>query len=909
MRCLVVLTWVAMRHRLFLPIFPSPVGSAVRIATTNWQSANVLSHIIQMKLEESGIKVEEKYYESYAEMLHAMRKNELDVIPEIGPCTKQSDCSSYFSDVGANHADAFCNTSGECRLCHDCDSCSDGIDGTCSTCRPCNPPTETHDMDMDVSSHAWNYFLSEGIYMPEYMEDKMHKGNNDGQDAFDWSLDGARAREDQVGYRLQYFYGVLVPQWNAAHSVNQLEAHLNLPGVERSTRTRTGTDHQQKVTANIVEKMKWEKRIAFYGWSPDFLTAEYKVRRVSLPLKKNTKTSNVNINVDASYFPPPSPRRMIWRTSNLVQNDDMSHPAAVSVLTQIGFTVTEKKLTDAMATFLEYERADMDPRSDAFRVVMRFVLTHRVCFSSPTATDSNSSSVVASSTNCVGGADNGGGPDLWRHEKQKLDVHAKLPLEPPIVVEMRQCSGFVECGWEIVTTQAGTMERREKRFVPIGGYSYEHIQKVLRMIGYDPNSDDVIYSCATGTFDDTIENVKKELVDIGHHCATMTDERQALLDFTAPFYFSSLSLAALRKDDAATEISSLADFQNSLILFKGLDMKTILLILVVLVFSALMIGCLEFAKAFPDEEKQGSSEKGKSRGIPEKKQDGKRIRANVQYVQFYHGYKTAIECYEGEHTELVEVLRSRCSRVCAMAMYAMSIFAAALFVANLTAEKTVVKLAHPIRDVSDLAERRLSAVTECNSSMDAWLRRNYPGIDILCQSHIGPMVEVLRGEDCASVSKHACEQEPRRCVWKNKSCGPPGFLIADTPIIENYMKYHCSEIDLIGNVFFEQDYGVMVPKTSPLLKPLSTAITYLGENDNEFHKLAKDKYFENNCKEPEGYANEYQGSITMLDITSILIVLLLVLWTLHYLVPLLVKPLFLLTCRLVSKSRRDKLSV
>eukprot|EP00397_Hematodinium_sp_SG-2012_P018094 GEMP01018520.1.p1 GENE.GEMP01018520.1~~GEMP01018520.1.p1 ORF type:complete len:583 (+),score=114.48 GEMP01018520.1:103-1851(+) len=324
-------------HLLLLLITATCVEPAVRVATSNWHSFNILSKVVKTELVDAGIAVEEVYFDSLGEAFEAMWNGTLDVISETGPCANHADCST-----------GFCARDTQCHPCNECTSCSTGIDHTCSpACSPCSTPAPVAPSPLNVASHQWGYSMTEGIFLPNYMANLSSGVSFDWRSATSWT--GAATLSNNV----LELIGPL-QKWSAYQVVNALAD----PGVLDLTVTTPSSASDLQRT--VLDHLMWENRFAFYFFAPHLLTTEYPVSQVALPQKQT----------GGAYF-TTSPRRMIWRA-----NIDA---AAASVLQGITWSLSDADVRNAISNIVQYVSMALEEKESSYRELMRVSANKLLC--------------------------------------------------------------------------------------------------------------------------------------------------------------------------------------------------------------------------------------------------------------------------------------------------------------------------------------------------------------------------------------------------------------------------------------------------------------------------------------------------------------------------------------------------
>eukprot|EP00397_Hematodinium_sp_SG-2012_P015037 GEMP01015307.1.p1 GENE.GEMP01015307.1~~GEMP01015307.1.p1 ORF type:complete len:786 (+),score=160.89 GEMP01015307.1:109-2358(+) len=406
-------------------------------------------------------------------------------------------------------------------------------------------------------------------------------------------------------------------------------------------------------------------------------------------------------------------------------------------------------------------------------------------------------------------------PRFWPREKA-VDFPAK------IVVSMHHCSGFVNC----LAANGTVMD------APDSGYSFDHAKEILRLIGYKES--DVVYKCQKGTFTEGIILLSRELAHIGHHCITVMAYRQPLVDFSSSFYSSGLSIAVKAAKPKETLWETLTYLWLS-----GFELETWGVILIAGIIFIVWIGLFETLHEY-------RRKKSELKQPPVFRRHLTDTMSTTLYLVM-RCIETGADVASGNKSVLQ--LRSHWARFGAVFLAVLWFLTLTVYAANLTATKTS-ELQQVLKIAGRESLRGQTAVTDCDSSMGMWLRAYEPDIHLLCTSSLSEMkAAVLNGSAEA--------------------------LIADTPLVERLVAEDC-RFRMGGKSFAAQDYGVTFPKNSPLLKPISAAVTYLREKE-EWHAEFYAKHFMGKCSNEDADAtqaeddNALNQSLSILHVVGLLI--------------------------------------
>ena len=99
--------------------------------------------------------------------------------------------------------------------------------------------------------------------------------------------------------------------------------------------------------------------------------------------------------------------------------------------------------------------------------------------------------------------------------------------------------------------------------------------------------------------------------------------------------------------------------------------------------------------------------------------------------------------------------------------------------------------------------RGTTVAITCNNTVESWLRDHEPEVARLCFPSVHACKEALLAKKVPAV-------------------------VYDAPSLERMAASDC-RLQVVGDLFAHQDYGIALPKSHPLHEPLSSAVTYLKE--------------------------------------------------------------------------------
>jgi len=578
----------------------------------------------------------------------------------------------------------------------------------------------------------------------------------------DW--DDGGSEENKLGNLILHFVGP-TKEWNGYEPINLLAAEMGFD----VTTPSSAAEHQKMV----FDRMKWQEPFAFYLWSPHAIPANYRVKKVMLP-------SNL---VDKFW---PKAMSLIWRKSIATE--------AQEILANIQWSVTSKdveeaidRITTEMSLALDYKDAIYQ---EGLRVAGNWLLCEKI--------NLKCSDVELN----------------WINSVRLKDLPKRL------LVWTKHCEGFSHC-------PDGSDE-------PTGGYSIEHLGIVLGNIGYKRGEGKIIkegeykIQCYHGT-DGTHGMVKKvgmELADLGHACITISPTRQVLADFTPPFFNTGLRLATRRgkgileytKEEREKLVGETEERQLIILreideskrtwdqllgLFrKGFpDVTTWILIFVFSFIPLMLIGILEsfWGKKVGESNSRVDDEISPSirtpEGVPTIR--GRAIRA---LGKLENGFTIAASVVAGETH--MSSLKNRLGYVVALFLTIFLMLANMMYMANLTANEITELMSSNVGIKNIEGMRDKTVAIQRGSSGLMWLEKYEPKVKIF---------EVDPTDSEAMV----------RAVRDGKA---DGFVYDDQTVSRLVSKY-CQEFISIGDLFYRHDYGIALPKDSPLLKPLNLAVT------------------------------------------------------------------------------------
>jgi ABC-type amino acid transport substrate-binding protein len=268
--------------------------------------------------------------------------------------------------------------------------------------------------------------------------------------------------------------------------------------------------------------------------------------------------------------------------------------------------------------------------------------------------------------------------------------------------------------------------------------------------------------------------------DAGVGAFSITAEREQMLDFSHPFYESGLQILVLSTGESSTFAAFAALFQPGTLIVLGL------LVVALLVNSHILwwFERRKNAESFPEDYKQG------------------------MFEALWWNMSTLITagCENKSPTGLI-------GRLAAIGWMIASIATVAYITATLSAALTVSTLTSDVRSVSDLIGKQVGTVAASAAEKSLKARgldvRGYDSVEQACNA-------LLNGEVKA--------------------------VIYDQPLLRYFLATHPGiKLQLVGDVFERQDYGIPLRQNSPYRKAINTALLKLSE-ENYFVELNR-KWF------------------------------------------------------------------
>lgn len=283
---------------------------------------------------------------------------------------------------------------------------------------------------------------------------------------------------------------------------------------------------------------------------------------------------------------------------------------------------------------------------------------------------------------------------------------------------------------------------------------------------------------------DLLTEVQSGRADVGIAAVSITSERDKVLDFSQPMFNSGLQILIPGQANAnASPIRGLFSllFSPAMLVWLGIA-------LVLIVVPAHILWLLE-------------------RGHPEGMLPSKAYFPGIFHALWWSAGTLA--------TQADQMPRSTLARILAVLWMFTGVVFVAYFTAQVTASLTVQQLQGNIKGPDDLPGKRIA--TTSGSTSAAYLRDNHSTV-----------VEFPRIED----------------AYEALLNGQADAVVFDAPVLLYYSSHEGKgKVQMVGEVFRKEDYGIVFPPNSLYRKPVNLALLRLRENGT-YQKLY-DKWFAN----------------------------------------------------------------
>jgi polar amino acid transport system substrate-binding protein len=267
-----------------------------------------------------------------------------------------------------------------------------------------------------------------------------------------------------------------------------------------------------------------------------------------------------------------------------------------------------------------------------------------------------------------------------------------------------------------------------------------------------------------------ITDVKSGKLDLGISAISITAEREKQFDFTLPMFQSGLEI--LIRTNSSTGGGG---FNLASIIFSAGFLQLVGITVLMILIPAHLIWWFE----------------------------RHREDSIFQHQSYFPGIFTAIWWSAGTlGAQVDDMPKGVLGRVVAILMMFTSVFFIAYFTATVTTSLTVQQLQGNIRGPEDLPGKRVGTTT--GSSSATYLRQNK-----------------------IQFNEYAQIDQAYRALQENKV----DAVVFDAPVLLYYASNQGKgKVQVVGNIFRREDYGIVLPKNSPYRKRINEALLVLKEN-------------------------------------------------------------------------------
>jgi len=564
----------------------------------------------------------------------------------------------------------------------------------------------------------------------------------------------------------------------------------------------------------VVESLKWQRPFAFYFWEPHSMTSIYKLQPVRLP----------NDPLTGKAFYQPTALWTVW-------NSQLANSTADVMLSDWVWSLGGEDLKQMIQNMMEQVSYWMPDGACAYELA---------CENS------------AKKWLCELGSFRGSVPTGWCNLRKMWPCRDE-GLPEKVLLLTKKCRGFAKC-----VADNGTLLEQPER-----GYAIDHYREIMTLLRYDP--DNYIIKCVHESSTQAVLTTGRGLGDAAHACFTITASRLSIADFTPAFHSTGLRVLVRRPDT-----NVIGNMRRMWALFEPFEPATWFWLLGGACIAGLLIYLSERwhlrvlrrrQKAMVGEQQgsQGTATTSEERGgkgaapaaedgpatgagagpLPAEQERGgsqgtapqASVTSRVSVIGSLSGVSkesmtqgvvearhslssvvTATRALMGEDPD-TDAFKTTFGKGVVSMLRAMSIVLIALYTANLASILTVRRFSANIAGVADL--RGKTAAILCNTTVQAWLEEYEPNVKVRCVDTYEDLAE--------EVAKDRTEA-----------------AIYDAPVLEHLAMRDC-RVTLAGDVFAEQEYGILLPRGSRLLEPFSRAVSELRERG--FHAPAYAKHF------------------------------------------------------------------
>ncbi len=283
---------------------------------------------------------------------------------------------------------------------------------------------------------------------------------------------------------------------------------------------------------------------------------------------------------------------------------------------------------------------------------------------------------------------------------------------------------------------------------------------------------------------DLLTEVQTGKADAGIAAVSITSERDKVLDFSQPMFNSGLQI--LTPGQAGAAASPIRGLFS--LLFSSAMLEWLGIALTLIIVPAHILWLLE-------------------RNHSESMLPSKAYFPGIFHALWWSAGTLA--------TQADQMPRSTLARILAVLWMFTGVVFVAYFTAQVTASLTVQQLQGNIKGPDDLPGKRIA--TTSGSTSAAYLRENK-----------STPVEFPRIEDAYTALLN----------------GQADAVVFDAPVLLYYSSHDGKgKVQMVGEVFRKEDYGIVFPPNSPYRKPINLALLKLRENGT--YQKIYDKWFAN----------------------------------------------------------------
>jgi polar amino acid transport system substrate-binding protein len=280
---------------------------------------------------------------------------------------------------------------------------------------------------------------------------------------------------------------------------------------------------------------------------------------------------------------------------------------------------------------------------------------------------------------------------------------------------------------------------------------------------------DFTYELVESGLDELTNGVAAGRLDASIAAISVSAAREKLVDFTHPYYRTSLGVAVAHEQRS-----------GFIVLFKVLATPNVLLTLGLLISLLLLVGSLVWL--VERRHNPGQFEPERARGL---------------FSGFWWAAVTMTTVGYGDKAPITVP-----GRLIALVWMFLALILASIFIAQITAELTSRQVYSPIKEASDLAHMRVGVLAEASSN--------------------GPLTD--RG-----VKPQEFQDVPAGLAALES--GQIDAFVHDEPILQWHMMSR-PDVELLNFTLEPQDYAIVLPEASPLLERINQALLEVVYSDD-----------------------------------------------------------------------------